>query len=106
MTSTGACLMSKPRAATSVHAESVIMSRGCGGNKCHKNTANNVERKCHKNTANNVERKCHKNTANNVERTEQHCVGGSNEGLVAEKGGGKFDSRTYVQNMKSNGNKK
>ena len=78
----GACLMSKPRAATSVHAESVIMSRGCGGNKCHKNTANNVE------------------------RTEQHCVGGSNEGLVAEKGGGKFDSRTYVQNMKSNGNKK
>jgi hypothetical protein len=90
----GACLMSKPRAATSVHAESVIMSRGCGGNKCHKNTANNVDRKCHK------------NTANNVERTEQHCVGGSNEGLVAEKGGGKFDSRTYVQNMKSNGNKK
>ena len=79
----GACLMSKPRAATSVHAESVIMSRGCGGNKCHKNTANNVERKCHK------------NTANNVERTEQHCVGGSNEGLVAEKGGGKFDNRTY-----------
>jgi hypothetical protein len=75
--------MSKPRAATSVHAESVIMSKGCSGNKCHKNTANNVERKCHK------------NTSNNVERTEQHCVGGSNEGLVAEKGRGKFGNSTY-----------
>ncbi len=78
----GACLMSKPRAATSVHAESVTMSKGCGGNNCHKNTVNNVERKCHK------------NTVNNVERTEQHCVGGSNEGLVAEEGGGKLGKRT------------